>query len=409
MKTLLALILLVPTLSFAQDTFEMSSRVVMRSESFKPIIRTLELSHLTSPDSFDGKYFKVVKGKSDEAISFNDEDEALVLRAATTYFHLNKAREWFIRELKSQYVQKLPKLTVRVDITNQFNELGHFANDKLDPQYNNALTIPAGNGIEGRGIKPWEMEIWFRPVKKVHIDELKIKNDGMGEWGGVLASFRKQMHMSTFQRFLAQLIQTQTSDSPTIMEQTFGWENLIRVAGTSIFLELAYQYADPLARAFSRKWFWLDSALVPEIIYHEYAHVALSDHLVLSHSSSVIEGMADFFAGQIANSPNLATKIKNYNTFNGKKATRKQQYQVEFETTDWANSDFVFGMLWDLNAIVGDEKSPQFVYSLREKINTNSTIRKQLIEGILKTCATDCASPFTDRVKILRRYNSRGI
>jgi hypothetical protein len=63
MKTLLALILLVPTLSFAQDTFEMSSRVVMRSESFKPIIRTLELSHLTSPDSFDGKYFKVVKGK----------------------------------------------------------------------------------------------------------------------------------------------------------------------------------------------------------------------------------------------------------------------------------------------------------------------------------------------------------
>jgi hypothetical protein len=123
----------------------------------------------------------------------------------------------------------------------------------------------------------------------------------------------------------------------------------------------------------------------------------------------VIEGMADFFAGQIADSPNLATKIKNYNTFNGKKATRKQQYQVEFETTDWANSDFVFGMLWDLNAIVGDEKSPQFVYSLREKINTNSTIRKQLIEGILKTCETNCASPFVDRVKILRRYNTRGI
>lgn len=409
MKIFLLLSLILPLAASAQEFISDSARVVVRSPNFKARIATLELPYLTSVDRFEGKFFKIVKGKSDEAILRDHEDKDLALRAATTYFHLNKARDWFIQNVGSEYVANLPQMTIRVEHTNQFNELGHFAHDNLDPQYNNALTIPAGTGMPGRNIKPWNMEIWFRPVKKVHIDDLKIKGSPMGSWGGVLAAFRQQMHMTTLQRFLAQLTQAQINPDTPMAQEFWGWENLVRIAGSSIILEAVYQYADPLARAFSRKWFWLDSALVPEIIYHEFAHVALSDHLVLSHSTAVIEGMADFFAGQIADSPNLATKIKDYNTFNGKKATRKQAYAVEFETTDYANSDFVFGMLWDLRTIVGEAPAPSFVYSLREKINTNSSIRKQLIEGILKTCEEKCEMPFVDKLKILQRYNARGI
>ncbi|MBY0515821.1 MAG: hypothetical protein K2P81_02855 [Bacteriovoracaceae bacterium] len=408
MKTLFTFMLLLPTMIWAQVAQPIKANIVLRDASFKARISSVELPYLISDTTFDGQFFKVVQGKNDEAISLTNEDEELVLRAATTYYHLNLARDWYVNKMKSTYVANLPKLVIRVDIKNQFNELGHYANDALDPQFNNALTIPAGEGLAGRGIKPWNMEIWFRPVKKVNIKDLKIKGDAMGEWGSVLASFRQQMHMSTLQRFLAQLVQSQTNPSPA-SQDFFGWENLIRVAGTSIMLEAVYQFADPLSRAFSRKWFWLDTALVPEIIYHEFSHVALSDHLVLSHSTAVIEGMADYFAGEIANSPNLATRIKTYNTFNGKKATRKQQYSVQFETTDYANSDFVFGMLWDLKTIVGDDSSPEFVYSLREKIDTNSSIRKQLIEGILKTCEEKCELPFVDKLKILQRYNARGI
>lgn len=407
-----SILLVLAILALASGTpahaLTVSARVVVRDAGFNAQIRTQELPYLVDAAAMDGEFFKVVKGKSEDAVRFDDEDRNLVLRAATVYFHLNKARDWFLRALDAEYVRALPKLTVRVEITNQFNELGHFANDKLEPQFNNALTIPAGKGIAGRGIRPWGMEIWFRPQKKVHISDLKIKNDGMGEWTGVLAAFRTQMHMSTLQRFLAQLVQASVSET-VLLENVVGWENLIRVGGTALVLEAVYQYADPLSRAFSRKWFWLDSALVPEIIYHEYAHVALSDHLELSHSSAVIEGMADFFAGRIAASPNLATRIKDYNTFNGKKATRKQQYHVQFETTDYANSDFVFGMLWDLDAILGAETAPPFVYALRERLTTSSTIRRQLIDGILKTCDAQCAAPFVDKLKILRRYNARGI
>ncbi len=406
MKTLLLALMMIPTMSFAQGV--VTARAVIRDAGFNANIRTVELKHLTSSERFDGEFFKVVKGKEGVAVSMGDADRNLVLRAATTYFHLNKARDYFVDKLGSTYVAALPKIIVRIEHTNQFNELGHFAHDNLEPQFNNALTIPAGSGIEGRGVKPWEMEIWFRPEKKVHVDELKIKGgNGIGEWGSVLSAFRQQMHMTSMQRFLSQLALTQTSDLPT--ENVIGWENLVRVAGTSLLLEAVYKYADPLSRAFSRKWFWLDSALVPEIIYHEYAHVALSDHLELSHSSAVIEGMADFFAGQIADSSKLATNIKDHNVFNGKKATRKQQYSVQFETADYANSDFVFGMLWDLRAIVGEAPAPQFVYNLRQKIDTNSTIRKQLIEGILDTCIDLCEHPFVDKLKILQRYNARGI
>jgi hypothetical protein len=404
MKFLL-LTLLLPVFAQAESV---RTRIVLRDADFDANIRTVELTGLLNADKVESEHFKVVKGKGTEAVSFNDEDRNLVLRAATTYYHLTKARNYFVETLKSEYAATLPQVVVRIEHTNQFNEQGHFAHDNLDPQFNNALTIPAGVGLPHRGVAPWNMEIWFRPEKKVHIDELKIKGGaGMGEWAGVLSAFRDQMHMSTFQRFISQLILTQTGNLPT--NDVIGWENLVRVAGTSLLMEAVYRYADPLSKAFSRKWFWLDSALVPEIIYHEYAHVALSDHLELSHSSAVIEGMADFFAGQIANSPNLATRIKDHNVFNGKKAKRKQQYSLQFETTEYANSDFVFGMLWDLKAIVGDAPAPSFVYSLREKIDTNSTIRNQLIEGILDTCEERCEAPFVDKLKILQRYNARGI
>ena len=47
----------------------------------------VELKDLTSTNSFDGKYFKIVAGTSDEPISFNAEP-GLVFRAATVYHHL---------------------------------------------------------------------------------------------------------------------------------------------------------------------------------------------------------------------------------------------------------------------------------------------------------------------------------
>lgn len=391
------------TLNFAH-AFEREMTAIVRDGKWAKE-KTVRLVDLVSEESFDGKYFKIVKGKGEEAVRF-DADEKLTMKAATAYHHLTIARDYFINKVKSEYVKSIPKMTIRIELTNQFSELGHFAHDNMEPQYNNALTIPAGKGFERRGIAPWGMEIWFRPVKKIHLSDIKVNDLAAQEYEGLIKQFRNMMHMQTFQRFLAGVVTALTGASNA---NPLAIESVVRTAGSSIFMEAAYHLYHPITRLFQRKWYWLDTALVPEIIYHEYAHAALSDHLVLSHSTAIIEGMADFFAGQIANSPKLAKHIKKYNTYNGKNAKRKQEYMIQFEMTDYANTDFVFGLLWEMKKIVGEERGEAFMFELRKKLTTNSSIRKELIEGLLQTCEHMCKLPFNDKLRILKALNSRGI
>lgn len=404
MKNLIAALILLPLVSFAQVS-ERSFSALVRNDSKKPYIEEVVLTDLVSNDSFDGAHFKIVKGKSDEAIKF-DEDDALTFKAATAYYHLTKARNYFVEKLKSEHVLNMDKLVIRLEHTNQFSELGHFAHDNMEPQFNNALTIPAGKGLASRGVKPWGMEIWFRPVKRIHLRDLKTNNLANQEFTVLMSGFRNQIHMQSLQRFLSGAIVATTQEGAP---SPFATENLIRTVGSSIIMEVGYQFIDPISKFFSRKWYWLDTAMVPEIIYHEYAHAALSDHLVLSHSTAIIEGMADFFAGKIANSPTLAMHIKRYNTYNGKNAKKKQDYMLQFEMSDYANTDFVFGLLWEMDKIVGADKGEAFMFELRKKLTTNSTIRGQLIEGILQTCDEECTTPFVDKLKMLRALNLRGI
>lgn len=403
-KTLI-LALLVPTFSFAQS-LDRRMDALVRTEKNRPVTEEVVLTDLISAEAFDGEHFKIVKGKSDEAIRFSDDD-ALTFRAATTYYHLTKARNYFINDVKSNYVASLPKMVIRIEHKNKFNELGHFAHDNMEPQYNNALTVPAGEGYAPKGVKPWGMEIWFRPSKRIHLNDLKVNNSGAQEFQILMKQFRRQVHMQSLSRFLSMAIVAAVNEGSNV--DAFSNDSLIRTVGSSVIMEAGYQFIDPITKVFSRKWYWLDTALIPEIIYHEYAHVALSDKLKLTHSTAIIEGMADFFAGQIADSPELATKIKKYNTYSGKDATKKKDYQIQFETTDYANTDFVFGMLWELKNIIGDKKGETFMFELRNKLTTNSTIRGELIEGILKTCDEVCDAPFTDKLRIMKALAIRKI
>ncbi len=404
MKNLILIIALIfVTNAFAQAR---KFKAVVRTENNRAAEEMIELENLISDTSFDGEHFKIVKGKSDEAIKF-DAEEDLVFRAATTYHHLTVARNYFINKVKSEYVSKSEKMVIRIEHTNQFSELGHHAHDNLDPQFNNALTVPAGKGLASRGVKPWGSEIWFRPKKKIHISDLNTNNLANQEFKVLMRGFRNQIHMQSLQRFLAgavgALVSGSTRTNPLSMD------NVIRTVGSSLIMEFGYQFIDPISKATARKWYWLDTALIPEIIYHEYAHAALSDHLVLSHSTAIIEGMADFFAGQIAGSPKLAKHIKKYNTYNGKNAKKKQDYVIQFEMTEYANTDFVFGLLWEIKNILGEEKGEAFMFDLRKRLTTNSTIRGQLIDGILKTCDAVCEQPFVDKIHILKALNLRGI
>ncbi len=112
--------------------------------------------------------------------------------------------------------------------------------------------------------------------------------------------------------------------------------------------------------------------------------------------------MLDFFAVQIAYSPKLPMNIKIYKTYSGKSAKRWQEHMIQFEMGEYANTDFVFGTLWEIKKIRGEEKGSEFMFELRKKLTTNSNIRVQLIEGILQTCDEICTVSFLDKLKILK-------
>lgn len=390
-------------LSVSALGFEVNRNVVDRTEEFKAEIMIRKLVNLESRDSYDGKYFKVVFKKNEEAIRFNEYDSNVQLKAATTYYHLNKAREYFVDVLKSEFVKSLPKLTIRINITNKFSELGHFANDNLDPQFNNALSIPSGFGYPRRGVGPWSNEIWFRPSKRIHVSEFGTNNSDELKMKYILKKYRNQTHMVSFQRFLSKiLLGVAWSSSDTITS------NIMRLAGTSVITEGIFQSTGIAVEVFKKKYYRLDSALVPEIIYHEYAHVALSDHLAITHSSPVNEGMADYFAGKIANSKELATRIKDYNLFSGKKVRKRQMYRYQFESQEYANADFVFGLLYEAEKIAAD-KGPIMLYNVRTKIETDSSIRNQLLEGILGSCKEYCSTPGLKHIQLLKLFHYRGL
>jgi hypothetical protein len=376
-------------------------RAVIRDEDFKAKIEEVNLPDLISDNSYEGKYFKIVLGKNDDAVRF-DETEDLQLKAATTYYHLNKARKYFVDVVHSEYVQNLPQLVIRLDLINVFNEVGHFANDNLDPQYNNALTIPAGVGYEPKNVKPWNIEIWFRSAKEIHIKDFKGTVD-YGSVKGSIASFRNQTHMLNFQQFISSLlIGMVSSDSSDI-------GSVMRLVGSSVLVEAIYQTSDFTAEFFSRKIYRLDAALVPEIIYHEFSHVALSDHLELTHSTPVNEGLADYFAGKIADSKKLATKIKDYNLYDGKQVRKKQQYRAAFERGEFANTDFVFGLLWNIGQVVGADIESSFMYAMTHKMNTNDSIRDGLIKATLTTCKEVCKDQLSDRLRLYKLFNSKNM
>jgi hypothetical protein len=394
-SSLLSLFLFKPLWAF-------ETSAIVRNQNFKAIEQKVILSDISREDCFEGLYFKIVEAKSDQAICLDHPSLDIKLKAATTYYHLTLARQFFVDKLGSAFVESLPQLSIRIELTNRFSELGHFANDKLEPQFNNALSIPAGAGMPGRNITPWGPEIWFRPKKIINIKELEIKQNNVQDYKMLLRSFRQQTHMMSLQRFLLSLVNNQVFQSPNVLDSMF------RLFGASVMMEAVYQGSGFINNIFQRKNYWLDSALVPEIIYHEFAHIALSDNLELSHSSPMNEGMADFFAGLIANSPKLALKIKKHNTFSGKKATNSKRYIQEFETTGYANTDFVFGLLWDIKQVFGEKLGTEMIYALRQRVTTNSNLYQDLLQALLDLCQDRCAYPSNDRLKLYQIFHKRG-
>lgn len=388
-------------LFISQGTFaSFKATVLTRNDNMDLVKKDVIFENIDKDGRLEDSSFKIVRAKSDNAVVLSEiKDDIERMRAASVYYHLTKAKSYFNDVVQSNYVKDLEQVTVRLNITNQFSSLGHFAHDNLSPEYNNALSIPPGKGYSRFGVKPWKHEIWFRPAKKIDLPKEGVEND-FEQTAAIFSEFRIQSRFASFQKFISDLF---------LLSGEQLSQSGLNILGSTAIIEVSFLAMKQLYGLLQGKKYLLDTSFIPEIVYHEFAHIALSDRLSLSHSSPVNEGMADFFAASIANSPRLADNVKDYaKRVREKDAFRNAEYQSQYESNAYANIDFVLGMLWKIRE-VGKGEGHAYIYNIRNNLTSSSSIRTDLVNAILKECRKSCKHPFRDRLKLLNTYHEMGL
>jgi hypothetical protein len=186
-------------------------------------------------------------------------------------------------------------------------------------------------------------------------------------------------------------------------------EDLIRYAGTYAMMKLILHGSKYADRLFLDKFYYLDSALVPEIAYHEYAHIVLSDHLEMSHSTPVNEGIADYFAAIQAKTRKIYAKVPGHSNARHKDTQEKKKYVHWDESNRMATADFTLSVLWDVREALGEEMGDKVVFEARNFLNTKSSnISEGLLKAILLACELKCEVPKRDKLILYETFTWKG-
>jgi hypothetical protein len=156
---------------------------------------------------------------------------------------------------------------------------------------------------------------------------------------------------------------------------------------------------------FINKYYFVETAMVPEVIYHEYAHIALSDTMKTVHSIPVIEGMADYFATRVANRKKMYNELKDYANNRSKDPMNSNLYHPYLEGAWNAQSDFTLSVLW-LGKVEFDKANKKrlekgqveladyddLVYAAHKDLSESSDIANDMNRALINACKVKCDS-----------------
>lgn len=401
-KSLVGLVLFTSATYANSEICPKKSDVLIRDqkEGYEMVVRDLE--DLYCGNQFEGKHFKIVKGTSDEAIKFDDEDKALVKKASNVYYHLTLARNYWIKDIKSDYVAKLPQTVVRLEITNSFSSVRHFKNEEQEKNHNNAWTIPEGQEPNFlKNPKKWGKEIWFSPMKQIKARD-HIVSTGNNPIHESLVLIKDPIIDYTE----SSLIYTglNYAVAPAI-NQSYLLETAVTNLGILAIIYGSIEVTKRMDKYFVEKYYFIDTAMIPEVIYHEFAHIAMSDHLKTVHSVPVIEGMADYFASRLAKRQRMYEKMKDFSASRFKDTQSKLLYSPYLEGAWNATSDFTLSLLWkgkqDFDS--ANEKRlkkgqaplvdyDQLVFKAHFDLDETSDIATGLTRALVNSCKSNCTS-----------------
>ncbi len=372
-KPILLLFFFVATLSNLR-AYECSAWT--RDDDKNLVLKKVTLNDLASDNSFSGRYFNIVSSISETPIAFNASlENELQIRACTVYYHLTIARNYFLNQFPENHVRGLKTITIRIEMPYSFIDSSHFMHEDFKT-YNNSLTIPASNAAKLDSIAPWNYEIWFAPAKKVKVDNSVEQAAKMLGSSTAQESLRLGVLTSAASNFASQLAQGMTITS---------FDGKVQIQ--SLVLSLAIVTVTPwLIEQFSslvKRSIYLDTALIPEVIYHEFAHIALSRHLKLTHHSPIIEGLANYFAAAVGKMPAILHKTKKLARGLDKlKVNNKVKYESWMEDQKYAQYGFVLALLAEIRREIGDVNADKLIYHAHTKLSATSNITSHLTAAL---------------------------
>lgn len=402
----------------AQAACKTEFDVLERNGKVGHVFVTKKLENLKCNGTFEGTDFKVVLDNSDHAISF-DADEDLLRRAATTYYYLTESKKYWVNEIKSDYVKKFPPITIRINISRKYSKVRHF--HKNDVEFNNAWTVRPGQtpkGVPRDKQKSWGHEVWFNPMKVIDVKDMitSIGNNpvttSLKYIEGPIVDMANTSMMYDVLDYLYYPEYYQTASIETLL-----LSNLITIVGVKGIVK-ASEYLDYV---FVEDEFYIDSALVPEVIMHEFAHIALSDKLLPRHSLAAIEGMADYFVASSTRQTQLYRRIDDIILAREKDALNTDLYSPQLELSQAANRDFALSVIWSVRTSLEKLNSErqkrgkpdivnvdELVYNARKFLKGDSKISPGLTGALVKSCQELCRNRRAGVDAIRNAYQAKG-
>ncbi len=371
-------------------TFAEVVTVIDRNSEAELVATELEKEKIgLSQDDESFQHFIILKGTSNDPQKISELSDAERLRVMTLAYHLNRARNYFVQILNADHLSEMAPLKIRYDIANSFSSGRQFT--KAENEFNNAVTNKASNKyiLSNEGIKPWGVEIWFRPAKDQRVTTppgVVTKNTDISE--EILNLANTAVYDITRQASLG--ISNPGLNADHYMFQLGLILALKKIIPTTIDL-LVSQIPFTVR---------LDSAMIPEIIYHEFTHVALSDKIPLTGSFPTTEAIANYFAATISGRSSIADDLGDFGKNIEPIAARKTiKYKSKFEEDpNFAHHSFTLNYLWqirsrvdkdiDFGNISGSILFDQIVFESRNYLDVSEkkTITKSLPEALAKAC-----------------------
>ncbi len=312
----------------------------------------LEGSRLESPA------LRVVYARQNTAIEIDSSWNSR--RSQNVYYHLSFAWDWMKRhypDLISPETHGDRQLIVRLDISDEFSDGSHwFAVEEKNRKYNTALSIPGSTSAKTDETEAWAREIWFRPARH------------LPSQGGLARSVDAYRQAGIIQSIYGSLVLSAGVEGvrrSQVLGNARGFlSSGIDCATSVLALELFFRGTKAVDRSFPSHRF-REVSLIPEVIYHEAAHIALAEQINIAHDSPLAEGLANYFAAKMLGSPQLMKRDKEWNRGspirNGESNTR---YDPSFETRAKAQGNFAFQLLWSMGEALGPSENAVFARAI---------------------------------------------